>query len=317
MNTQSISSEQILLYYLYIAIPNPHEIARWQRELCTQLGLTGRIILAEEGINGTLGGTADATNAYITAMHNHPLFSAVVFKTSTGGSRHFPRLSIKVRDEIVALGIDPKKLTTQDGGIHLSPQETHELLNRKPENLVIIDCRNEYESEIGRFEGALRPKTTTFREFPEYVDTHKKELDGKQVLMYCTGGVRCERASAYLKQQGIDTVYQIDGGIHNYVTQYPNGHFRGKLYVFDDRVAVPINDDILSTCIRCKTAADSSTNCAFTHCNAQCVLCTSCSEISLNTCSESCKEKILQNPEKRRQIWRSELDKTKKELCRQ
>jgi UPF0176 protein len=213
---------------------------------------------------------------------------------------------VKVKPEIVALGINPQDLTVHDGGKHLSPTQTHELLNQKPDNLVIIDCRNGYESEVGRIEGALRPDTKTFREFPEYIERNVEHLKDKQVLMYCTGGVRCERASALLKKKGVQEVYQMDGGIQTYVEAYPDGHFRGKLYVFDDRVVVPVTPDVLSTCLRCNTACDELTNCSYSVCNRQCVLCNSCLAQFESTCSDACQQAIAQAPERKRVSWRAE-----------
>lgn len=285
----------ILLYYKYIHIENPEQIAKWQRSLCESLHVTGRIIIAHEGINGTVAGTTEATSEYIAAMNKHELFGNIDFKTAQGGSEAFPKLKISIRNEIVRLGADPEKVTVKDTGKHLTPDEVHNLLSNKPEDLIILDTRNDYEWRVGRFEGAVLPEIKNFREFPEYVDKHLDEYKDKQVLMYCTGGVRCERATAYLVQKNIaKEVYQIEGGIHRYAEKYPDGHFRGKNYVFDGRVTVKINDDILSECLHCNKKADDYINCVNALCNKHFTVCPSCQETYKNTCSKKCMNLVIQ-----------------------
>jgi predicted sulfurtransferase len=283
----------ILLYYKYINIENPAIIAKWQRSLCEGLHLTGRIILAGEGINGTVGGTDEACQQYIDAMNNHELFTGIDFKKSEGGNQSFPKLKISVKNEIVRMGIDPNLVTVKDTGIHLSPDETHELLNNRDENLIILETRNDYEWEVGRFEGAENPNIKTFREFPEYLDKNLERYKDKDVLMYCTGGVRCERATAYLVQKNVaKKVYQIEGGIVRYIEKYPNGHFRGKNYVFDNRIAIRANEDVLSTCLHCSIKSDDYTNCLNAFCNKHYTVCTPCNETSGNCCNDTCKNLV-------------------------
>jgi len=281
--------ETILLYYKYINIQNPQEIANWQRSLCEGLHLTGRIILAHEGINGTVGGTDEACNEYIKAMMNHELFSGIDFKKSHGGSESFPKLKISIKNEIVRMGIDPTLVTVADTGIHLTPDQTHELLSNRPDDLIVLETRNDYEWEVGRFEGAENPNIKTFREFPAYIDKNLERYKDKEVLMYCTGGVRCERASAYLAQKNIaKKIYQIEGGIVRYIEKYPDGHFRGKNYVFDQRITVRANADILSTCLHCNTKADDYTNCLNALCNKHYTSCDPCNIKMGNCCNEKC-----------------------------
>ncbi len=286
----------ILLYYKYISIENPDAIAKWQRSLCEGLHLTGRIILAGEGINGTLGGTDEACQEYIQAMNNHELFGDIDFKTAQGGSESFPKLKISVKNEIVRMGIDPEQVTVKDTGIHLTPEQTHELLSNRPDNLIVLETRNDYEWEVGRFEGAENPNIKTFREFPAYVEQNLERYKDKEVLMYCTGGVRCERASAFLVQKNVAAkVYQIEGGIHRYIEQYPNGHFRGKNYVFDERIAVRANEDILSSCLHCDTKSDDYTNCLNAFCNKHYTVCPPCNEQFANCCTDNCKMLVTTN----------------------
>ncbi|MBI2344530.1 rhodanese-related sulfurtransferase [Candidatus Dependentiae bacterium] len=291
----------ILLYYKYVQIPNPIAIQKWQKELCSSLGLTGRILLAHEGINGTVGGSNEATQAYIKAMNEHPLFSDIDFKTAPGGAEAFPRMKISVKKEIVNLGVDPEQLTVKDTAEHLSPQEIHDLLNNPPQDLVIIDTRNSYEIAVGKFINAINPQTRYFRQFPQWIDENINTLKDKTVFMYCTGGVRCERATAYLNVKNIaKKVVQLEGGIHRYIEQFPDGHFRGKNYVFDNRITVRANDDILSKCLNCPTPSDEYYNCKNALCNKHFTSCPSCAQALNNTCSTQCHElvKHKQTPER-------------------
>lgn len=285
----------ILLFYKYVAIQYPKQVQNWQRALCQKLGLKGRIIIAHEGINGTVGGTTESTQAYSEALKAHPLFCDIDIKTNPGSHDHFPRLRIVVRQEIVTTGM-PATITTEQGGTHLEPRQAHELITQHPENLVLFDTRNWYESNVGTFVGAVTPNINYFRDLPRYIDEHLDQFANKQVLMFCTGGIRCERASAYLNTKNVaKNVYQIKGGIHRYIEQFPDGYFRGKNYVFDGRITHKVNDDVLSTCHLCATPCDNYTNCVNAVCNRQFVCCTPCFEQSKSFCSPSCKESVAQH----------------------
>ncbi len=280
---------KIIIFYKYIEIENPHAIQKWQRSLCERLNLKGRILLGHEGINATIGGSVESLRDYKKALLEHPLFSDVDVKESDGDSSYFPRLRIVVRDEIVRMGIDPKKITARDGGKHITPQQVHTILTNKPDNLIVLDARNSYESKVGSFVDAIKPPIDNFRQLPTYIDENLDLFKDKQVLMYCTGGIRCERASAYLKSKGVTKeVYQINGGIHRYVEEYPEGFFRGKNYVFDGRVTVKINNDIVGRCDLCSTPYDEPTNCINASCNKQFIACPPCLETLKNTCDHTC-----------------------------
>ena len=279
----------ILLYYKYVDISDVELIAKWQKKLCKSLELTGRIILAKEGINGTVGGSQEATAAYIAAMEAHPLFGGIDFKTALGDNNYFPRMRVVIKEEIVKLGVDTDKVKAADGGTHLTPEQAHELMSNPPKNLVILDTRNNYESRIGTFRNSLTPDIDTFRDFPEYIDKNLDTFKDKTVLMHCTGGVRCERATTYLKQKGVaQEIYQIEGGIHRYVEKFPEGHFRGSNYVFDARIAQKVNDDVLSNCDLCKTPCDHYTNCVNARCNKQFLACPACITTYQECCGKEC-----------------------------
>lgn len=291
----------IILFYKYIFIQRPKKILEWQKSLCGNLGLKGRIILAQEGINGTLEGKSESIEQYKNALHAHELFNAIDFKESSNTANHFPRLRIVIKKEIVYLGIDPQKLSANQAGIALEPEQAHQLISQKPDNLVILDCRNKVESAIGAFENAVRPDVNHFREFPAYIDQNVELFKDKQILMYCTGGVRCERGSAYIQSKNIaQSVFHIKGGIQRYTQQFPQGYFKGKNYVFDGRTAIKVTDDILGTCLICATPYDEYTNCMRAACNKHFIGCPHCLQAYLNTCSTACKNLITDNPHSQR-----------------
>ena len=285
----------IILFYKYIIIQCPKKILEWQQTICNNFNLKGRILISHEGINGTLGGIQNDIDQYIDTMLSHELFNDIDFKKSLGGPECFPRLSIKIRNEAVSLGIPYDQLTPKNGGIHLTPKETHALISENPDDLVIFDARNNYEWEIGRFTNAITAPIKNFRDLPDYLDNNSDLFKNKQVLMYCTGGIRCERATAYLNEKKIaKKVYQIKGGIHRYTEEYPNGFFRGKNYVFDGRISLKINDDILSTCTICKVRCDEYNNCINASCNNHFIACSPCVTSLQKTCSITCKQLITE-----------------------
>jgi predicted sulfurtransferase len=286
--------QRIILFYKYIHIANPESIMAWQKKICRELQLKGRVILAHEGINGTLGGNPAAIAQYVQQMQADELFADIDFKESFDEADRFPRLRIVVKKEIVHLGLDPNIISAAQAGVPLAPVQAHALIAQKPNNLVIIDCRNQVESAIGIIDGAIRPPVDRFRDFPAYVDEHASAFKDKQILMYCTGGVRCERASAYIKSKNVaQEVYHIKGGIHRYVQEFPHGFFKGKNYVFDGRTAVRITDDVLGNCFICDAACDDYTNCLRAQCNRHFICCNACKQMYGNTCGATCKDQII------------------------
>ncbi|XP_037706881.1 thiosulfate sulfurtransferase/rhodanese-like domain-containing protein 2 isoform X2 [Choloepus didactylus] len=249
---------EVLLFYCYCDLEDPQGLCSWQMALCQWLHLTGKVRIATEGINGTVGGSRLATRLYVEAMLSCPLFKDYLckddFKTSRGGAHCFPELRVGVYEEIVPLGISPSQLSYKKPGIHLSPGEFHKEVerflsqaNQEQSDTVLLDCRNFYESKIGRFQGCLAPDIRKFSYFPSYIDTNLELFREKRVLMYCTGGIRCERGSAYLKAKGVcKEVFQLKGGIHKYLEAFPDGFYKGKLFVFDERYALAYNSDIVS-----------------------------------------------------------------------
>ncbi len=226
----------ILLYYKYVSIDNPEAFRDEQRGLCEELNLKGRIIVATEGINGTLEGSTEDVLSYIKTMQKDQRFADVDFKTSPGIGTAFPKLSVKVRPEIVTSKLGKDVNPAKETAPHLDPEDLHRWYE-EGKDFVVVDMRNDYEFKSGRFKNSVEPGLRNFRDLSEKV----KEIDNlkdKTVVTVCTGGVRCEKASAFLQKEGFKEVYQLNGGIHRYVEKYPGEHFEGGLYVFDGRVVM-------------------------------------------------------------------------------
>ncbi|APT85721.1 rhodanese-related sulfurtransferase [Corynebacterium aquilae] len=261
---------KILLYYYFTPIADPEAIRLWQRDLCESLGLKGRILISEHGINGTVGGDLDACKKYVRKTREYPGFKKMEFKWSEGTGDDFPKLSVKVRDEIVAFGAaDELKVGDEGvigGGVHLKPEEVNELVANNPD-VVFFDGRNAMEAQIGKFKDAIVPDVNTTHDFIKEIESGKyDDIKDKPVITYCTGGIRCEILSSLMKNRGFKEVYQIDGGIVRYGEKYGNkGLWEGSLYVFDKRMHMEFADDEdfkqLGHCINC--GADTN---KFEHC---------------------------------------------------
>lgn len=197
----------VLLYYKFVDVKDPAFEAMQHKLVCDGIGLKGRIIIAQEGINGTVAGTSAQLKKYTQYMDSHSLFSDIVFKRSYAGKMPFGKMIVKHRDEIVTLG---KKVDMKNTGKYLKPEELHELFEND-EDMVVVDMRNNYEYEVGRFDNAIQPDTTKFYELPKNIKNLKIDKDRK-VVTYCTGGIRCEKATALLKEVGFEDVYQLEGG---------------------------------------------------------------------------------------------------------
>jgi len=232
---------RILLYYHYTTIEEPEVFAKQHLAFCKSLELKGRILVANEGINGTVSGTEEQTDAYMAAMNADPLFQGIVFKIDESDKHAFRKMFVRPRPELVNLSleddINPRELT----GKHVAPADFLEQMQQ--DNTVIIDARNTYEYDVGHFEGAIRPDVETFRELPDWIRENKELLEGKRILTYCTGGIRCEKFSGWLVREGYDDVGQLHGGIVSYGKDpVAKGQlWNGQCYVFDDRLTVPIN----------------------------------------------------------------------------
>lgn len=294
----------ILLYYKYTAIRNPDKFAAEQRILCEKLGLTGRVIIAHEGVNGTVEGTKAHVRAYVKAMSAKRGFANVHWKISSGTGSAFPKLSVKVRPEIVTLGlpkdqdVDPRTMT----GKHIDPKVLHDWL-RSGTDLHIVDMRNDYEHKVGHFEGSILPPMKNFRDLKDVLPK-LANLKDKKVVTVCTGGVRCEKASGYLVQQGFKDVYQLDGGIVSYMKKYPGKDFLGSLYVFDQRVTMAYEPKkgkrtVIGLCEKCNAATETYADCGRSECRTQFICCDGCIAADRAYCSGACKQAVAKDPRKR------------------
>lgn len=288
-------SRRVISFYRYVILKEPMTLrnelyAEWQK-----LGVLGRIYLATEGINAQLSVPEPNFAQFQELLYARPEFKDVPFKIGVEQKDDaFWKLTVKVRKQIVADGLPAHEYDVTNVGTHLSAREWNELAS-DPE-AVVVDMRNGYESAIGRFEGAVCPPSQTFKEELSLV---KEELIGKEdkkVMLYCTGGIRCEKASAYLKHHGFQNVFQLHGGIIDYKHQIERdgleSKFKGKNFVFDHRLSERITDDVLGQCFNCGTACDDYTNCANVECNRLFIQCISCRELMKSFCSAECQEKV-------------------------
>jgi len=287
---------KVILYYNFVLIKDPEQFCREHKRACQTLNLFGRIYIASEGINGTLSGTHEQIESYKNFLLALDGFVNTEFKEDDSDYVPFVKLVVKTRPEIVTLKTNEKFDIQKDGGNHLSPAQWKEVLDSN-EEYILLDIRNDYESKIGHFEGAIRPDEKNFYDFPTWLD--KTELDkNKKVLMYCTGGIRCEKFSALMKKKGFKDVNQLHGGIINYAKEIGDAHFQGKCFVFDDRLAVPIQKDQQEPLTKCEITGqpcDSYLNCANPDCNRLFI----CSPEGALKYEGGCCLECMQSPRKR------------------
>jgi UPF0176 protein len=289
----------VLLFYKFVEIANPDQEVLAQKELCSALGITGRVLINEQGINGTVAGTKQAIDKYAQAMKDHELFKDTDFKETTSAVEPFPKLKVKYRKEIITSGA-PEQCNLANRGKHITCDEFHQWLEAG-EDMVILDLRNDYEYEVGRFRGAIKPPMKYFRDVKDYMEFFDQFKD-KKIVMYCTGGIRCEPASAMFIEHGFkkDNIYQLLGGIVKYAEKYANdGHYQGSCFVFDERMIVPVNTTssrvVTGRCMLCKCVTEEFRNCANKYCNRLFLGCDGCAIELKNTCSKDCVE-VIKNP---------------------
>lgn len=293
-----MNSFQVLLYYKYVAISDPEKERDLQRSLCQSLNLKGRIIVAKEGINGTLEGMVDATEKYIEEMEKSRYFKGISFKKSVGTGDCFPKLSVKARPEIVTTGVsylNPTRIT----GKYLTAEELH-VWYEEGREFYVVDMRNDFEYSSGYFENFIPSGMNHFFELSGVLPK-LSHLKNKTIVTVCTGGIRCEKASGFLVENGFADVYQLKDGIQSYMEKYPNEHFKGKLYVFDKRLTIGFNTEdskheIVGRCLHCQKPSDTYVNCENNLCHHHYICCSQCmdKETGLAFCKKECKEKYLQ-----------------------
>ncbi|WP_028983065.1 rhodanese-related sulfurtransferase [Sporolactobacillus terrae] len=284
---------RVLLYYHYVMIDDPKQFAEEHLRFCKALGLKGRILVGREGLNGTVSGTTEQTQSYMDTLHRDPRFKTMPFKIDEADGHVFKKMHVRSRKEIVALklneDIDPKQLT----GKHLKPKEFYKELQH--DDVLVIDARNDYETQIGHFQKAILPNIRNFRDLPKWIETHLADQKDKKVLTYCTGGIRCEKFSGYLLRAGFKDVSQLDGGIVEYGKdpEVKGKLYDGKCYVFDQRISVPVNqtdeDVVVGHCHHCGKSCDRIVNCANPECNVQFICCEACEKQHHRSCSDTCR----------------------------
>ncbi len=279
----------VVAFYYYTPIFDAEEFVVQHLNYCKQIGILGRIYIAKEGINGTIGGTWQQVNIYMDDLKSDPRFEGVSFKLDEFDEPAFNRMHVRLKNEIVHSGlkeVNPIRRT----GKHLHGKEFQEMKER--DDVIVLDVRSNYETRLGKFKNALTLDMETFREFPSKLPELEKYRD-KKVITYCTGGIKCEKASAYLLEQGFKDVYQLYDGIIGYAKETGGKDFDGVLYVFDGRVSVPVNEvnpKVISTCKNCNTPVARSLNCANVNCNEQFVMCVQCAEEMEGCCTEACQK---------------------------
>lgn len=286
----------ILLYYCYAQIENPELFRDQHHQLCLDLDLRGRIIVASEGLNGTVSGSQKACEKYMEEVTNDPRFAHTEFKVDVNDAPAFTKLYVRVKPEIVHSSlkhIDPSVKT----GKYIEPNEFREVLEEQDDDTIILDVRSNYEHNVGKFKNAVTLDIDNFRDFPEKIE-ELKQFRNKKVITYCTGGIKCEKASAYLLEQGFENVYQLHGGIIKYGLEAEGKDFEGKCYVFDNRIVKEVNavnPTITSKCYVTGAPSDRMVNCANPHCNMHIPMSEEGARIYDGCCSEECQK----NPDSR------------------
>lgn len=284
---------QVLLYYKYVKIEDPEQFVKDHLVLCRQLNLKGRILVAEEGINGTVSGLKEDTDTYMSLMKQDSRFADLFFKIDESNEHAFKKLFVRKRDELVALNLhedlNPNELT----GKYLDPQAFKEAI--LDENTIILDARNDYEYDLGHFRGAIRPEIRNFRELPQWIQENKEKFMDKRIVTYCTGGIRCEKFSGWLIREGFQDVAQLYGGIATYgkdpVVQ--GELWDGKMYVFDERVGVEINHvdkQVIGRDWFDGTPCERYINCANPECNRRMLASYENEQKYLGSCCDACRQ---------------------------
>ncbi|MBF5050651.1 UPF0176 protein [Candidatus Clavichlamydia salmonicola] len=283
-----------LAFYRFVKINDPVSMVIAHKKFFTSKDITCRIYISEEGINGQMSGESTALEAYKNWMQTFACFKDLCFKAQKTSGNVFPRISVKYRKQLVALD---ETVPIEKTGTYVSPSEwKHRLQEGKS---LVIDVRNSYESKIGHFENALLPDLENFREFPLFAKKLLEKIDPKTpILMYCTGGIRCELYSALLRREGFSDVGQLDGGVIGYALEEGSALWKGKLFVFDDRISIPLDEKVsspISSCSFCDTPSDVYFNCCNSECNKLFLSCSECIQTKEGSCSVAC----AAHPEKR------------------
>jgi UPF0176 protein len=283
---------RVLLYYQYVTIENPEEFAQEHKAMCDEIGLKGRILVAKEGINGTVSGTIEQTDLYMEKMKQDARFADMIYKIDESDEHAFMKMKVRPRPELVTLRLEDDVNPLETTGQYLSPKEFYERL--QDPDTIVLDARNDYEYDLGHFRGAVRPDILNFRDLPQWVRENKEMFADKKIVTYCTGGIRCEKFSGWLLKEGFEDVAQLHGGIVTYGKdpEVQGELWDGQLYVFDERIAVPVNQKehvVVGKDYYTGEPCERYVNCANPACNKK-ILCSEENEHKyLRSCSHECR----------------------------
>ncbi len=281
----------VLAYYVLTRIAEPQAEVLRHKEFFNTRDFRGRIYISEQGINGQASGSAAHAEEYREWLLSDPRFQQTRFKIHPASEHVFPKMTVKVRKQLVAIDC---KVDFEERGKHVLPKAWKKMLEERTPETLLLDVRNDYEWKAGHFEGAELPQLDQFRQFPEYAKQLKQQCDPAHtpVMMYCTGGIRCEYYSAVLKKEGFEKVYQLDGGVIQYGLEEGSEHWKGKLFVFDDRLVIPLSEkgETISACAYCASPNDVYYNCANMDCNALFFCCIDCLRAHSGCCCDACRE---------------------------
>lgn len=297
-------------FYRYVIIDNPHELRDELYLEWSELNVFGRTYLAKEGLNAQMSVPEHNWDEFVEKLYAREYFKKIPFKIAIeDDGKSFYKLKVKVRQKIVADGLDDGAFDVTNVGNHLTAKEFNEAL--KDPKSIVIDMRNHYESEVGHFEGAICPDADTFREELPQVEEILEGKKDKKVLLYCTGGIRCEKASAYFKHKGYSDVNQLHGGIIDYARQIKaeglENKFVGKNFVFDERLGERISDEIISKCHQCGAPCDNHTNCTNDDCHLLFIQCDDCKEKYEGACTPECQDIANLPVEEQRKIRKGRI----------
>lgn len=286
----------LLTFYKFVELTNPHDIVKNHRDFCIDIGLKGRIFIGEEGINATLSGNSGQIKAYRLFLDSIPEFRDIPDiddKATLVAEHQFPKMIVRYRKEIVALGEVFNPNLIKQSTHKMSIYDFKNIMDNDSDDYVILDMRNDYEYRLGHFKDAIPAGTIYFRELKNVLDDYKKQFTDKKIIMYCTGGIRCEKAGALLEREGIEGVYQLDGGVVKYVNKFNDNNWFGNLYTFDNRISTKVgNNDthtIISKCHYTAEPAEEYFNCRYSKCNDQIITDKKTYKEHFGFCSEECK----------------------------
>ncbi len=289
----------LLTFYKFVDVVDVEKEVQDHLDFCTDIGMKGRIYIGTEGISATVTGNEGQIRAYKLYLDAHPLFNNppdLDIKSTPVDGHKFPRMSVKHREEIVALGQKFSKEEIEEAGNRMSIEEFKELLdNGSIDDYIVLDMRNNHEYQLGHFKNAIPANTLTFRELEKEIENYKKQFWDKKVISYCTGGIRCEKSTVMLQKAGLKNTYQLDGGVVKYINTYNDGNWKGNLYVFDDRVSCEVGDEntheTIGVCLYSDKLTDNCENCRYSPCNARIIADKTEYKKHFGFCSEECFEK--------------------------